>query len=169
MRGRLIRAAAAVAAAAGLLLSGCGDSAAPAAGSSPAGSSASCSKSGKPHRAYVVVQHLDGRSLTRCVEFAGEQISGDELMKKSGVPFVAQRFSFGDAVCAIDGEPKGYSTCLPQGAPYWALWISSGARAYRQAELGYTQVRLGPGEALGWRYTSPTDANPLPPPPPPEH
>lgn len=161
---QLIRAAASAAAA--LLLAGCGGPAAPA--TAPAGSHPGCINATGPHRAYVVVQHLDGRSLTRCVGFATDQISGDELMKGSRLSYAAQRFSFGDAICAIDGEPKGYDTCLPQGAPYWALWISSGTRSYRRAELGYTQVKLGPGEALGWHYTSPTDANPLPPPPPPE-
>lgn len=163
MRG-LIRAAAATAAA--LLLVGCGGAGAnpPA----PASSHPACAGASKPHRAYVVVQHLDGHSLVRCVGFAADRISGDELMKGSGLVYAAQRFSFGDAICAIDGEPKGYDTCLPTGAPYWALWISSGVRSYRQAELGYTQVKLGPGEALGWRYTSPTESNPLPPPPPPE-
>ena len=88
-----------------------------------------------------------------------------DLMAATGIDFKTQHFSFGDAACAIDGEPKTFDTCLPQGAPYWALWTSTGRGPWTMAQTGFTDVKLGNGDALGWRYTPSSETNPSPPPP----
>src|SRR5438067_13158867 len=96
-------------------------------GSGGRGASASvaCANPSSPHRAYVVVEHLSGAAVDKCVGFTGSQIAGDQLMKESGLVYQTQHFSFGDAVCAIDREPASFDQCLPQHAPYWGLWTET--------------------------------------------
>jgi len=133
---------------------------------SPAASGAAeCVNPKAAHRAYVVVTHLDGRTVQKCVGFAGAQVGGDDLMKQSGVEMQTQQFSFGSAVCQLDSEPAQFSECLPKNGPYWALWVWSGS-AWQPAQTGYTAISLGDGQALGWRYT-PATASPAPQPPAP--
>lgn len=124
-----------------------------------------CVNPAAPHRVHVVVQHQSSASTDRCVGFATDKEAGADLMAASGIEFHTQHFSFGDAACAIDGEPASFNTCLPQGAPYWALWTSIAGGAWQMAQTGYVDVRLGDGDALGWRYTPQSETNPSPPPP----
>jgi hypothetical protein len=143
------------------LLAACGGGpSSPDASASPA---ATCVNASAPHRAHVVVEHLSGAAQDRCVGFSTGQLAGDQLMKQSGLAYQTQHFSFGDAVCAIDGEPATFDTCLPQGAPYWALWTETAGGSWQQAQVGFTDVQLGDGDALGWRYTPATEVSPSPP------
>jgi hypothetical protein len=144
-----------------LLLVACGGGTAsqPAAVSTP-----TCVNAAAPHKAHVVVQHQSGATTDRCVGFATDKEAAADLMAASGLDFKTQHFSFGDAACAIDGEPKSFDTCLPQGAPYWALWTATGGGAWQMAQTGYTDVKVGDGDALGWRYTPSSETNPAPPP-----
>jgi hypothetical protein len=142
-----------------LAVSACGSTATAGSGAS----SASCSSSGGPHHAYVVVEHLSGASLQRCVGFSGDSIDATGLMDASGIEYQAQSFSFGKAICQIDHEPTSYDKCLPQDKPYWSLFLET-AGAWAVAQTGYSQVALRDGEALGWRYVQPTDPSPAPPP-----
>jgi hypothetical protein len=146
-----------------LLSAACGGSAS----GSPGGPvAAGCVNPSSPHRAYLVVEHLSGATVNRCVGFSGSQVAGDQLMKDGGIAYQTQHFSFGDAVCAIDREPAGFDQCLPQNAPYWGLWTETKGGAWQQAQVGFAQLELGDGDAMGWRYTPATEASPAPPPAP---
>lgn len=134
-------------------------------GASPAntGSSTSgCINASAPHRAYVVVEHLSGASIQKCVGFSGDSIDGQSLMDQSKVQYSAQTFSFGKAVCQVDKEPQTFTQCFPQNQPYWALFVETGG-AWAEAQNGYTQVTLHDKDALGWHYVS-ASATPGPPP-----
>ena len=140
-----------------LVIAACG-------GSSPnASPTSSCVNSGAPHHAYLVVQHLSGASFQKCVGFAEDTIDGQSLMDKSGIEYQAQTFSFGKAVCQVDNEPAQFSKCFPQNAPYWALFIETGA-VWASATAGYTEAKLHDKEALGWHYVQAADPSPAPPP-----
>lgn len=136
---------------------------APCGGSSPASPTSSCANAGAPHHVYLVVQHLSGASLQKCVGFSGDTIDGQALMDQSGIEFQAQTFSFGKAACQIDKEPAQFSTCLTQKGPYWSLFVETGG-AWTSATKGYTDANLHDKEALGWHYVQQSDANPAPPP-----
>ena len=146
-----------------LVLSCSGTSPAPTA-ASPA--TASCSGVKGAHHAWVVVQHLDNKVVRKCVGFDAGADAGLDLMKASGIEYQTQHFSFGDAVCQVDNEPKTFSQCLPQNAPYWAMFVYDGS-AWKSPEVGVSDVKLIDKQALGWRYTQP-DASPAPPPAPPK-
>lgn len=159
MRKRRLWASATLVLALALAATACGASPS----SSASGSSSGCANSGAPHRAYVVVEHLSGASLQKCVGFSGDTIDGQSLMDQSKVEYQAQTFSFGKAVCQIDSEPKQFSQCFPTNQPYWALFVESGG-AWASAANGYTQVTLRDKDALGWHYVPQSDASPAPPP-----
>ena len=135
-------------------------------GSPPSPSSNSsngCVNASAPHRAYIVVEHLSGTTVQKCVGFSGDTIDGQSLMDTSKIEYQAQTFSFGKAVCQIDNEPKQFTQCFPQNQPYWALFVETGG-AWAQAQNGYTQVNLHDKEALGWHYVPQAAASPVPPP-----
>ena len=159
MRQRLIWASATLA----LVLAACGSSP-PTSSASPA---RSCLNASAPHRAYLVVEHLSGASLQKCVGFQGDTIDGQTLMEQSKIPYQTQTFSFGKGVCQIDNEPQQFSECFPKNHPYWSLFVETGG-AWAMAQSGYTAVVLHDKEALGWHYVQATDANPSPPPLPKE-
>jgi hypothetical protein len=135
----------------------CGTSS-PTATSTP---SAACAGSGTLH-AYVVVEHLSGTTLQRCVAFSGT-INGKHLMDESGIKYQTQTFSFGLGVCAVDNEPAQFTQCFPQNQPYWSLFVEHDG-AWAQSQTGFDQVTLQDKDALGWRYVPAADQTPSPPP-----
>ena len=127
---------------------------------------AGCVNGKAAHRAYVVVTHLSGTSVERCVGFDGDSVTGDVAMQESGIELQTQQYSFGKAVCQLDNEPKQFTECLPKDQPYWALYSESAGGSWAQAQSGYTDLKLKDGDAMGWRYT-PVTASPAPLPSPP--
>ena len=83
----------------------------------------------------------------------------DALASKWGVRETAA----GKAVCQVDLEPRQYSECAPPNGPRWALYIESQGR-WSKAPAGYTDIQLGDGDALGWRYVRAEDQAAGPPP-----
>ncbi len=144
-----------------LLLAACGAPPSNTAGAA----TVQCADAGAPHHAYVVVQHLSGAWMERCVGFAASSIDGQTAMDRSGIEYQAEPVGSGKVVCQVDQEPAQFSQCFPQNKPYWALFIASGS-GWSSANGGYTDVTLRDGQALGWRYVSAVDANPAPPPMP---
>ena len=139
-----------------LVIAACG-------GSSPANPTSSCVNAGAAHHAYVVVQHLSGTSLQKCVGFAEDTIDGQALMDKSGIEYQAQTFSFGKGACQIDNEPAQFSTCFPVNQGYWALFVESNG-AWAIATGAFDKTGLHDREALGWHYVPTSDSSPAPPP-----
>ena len=128
-------------------------------------SSAPCANAGAPHHAYVVVQHLSGTRIQKCVGFTGDTIDGQALMDQSKVQYSAQTFSFGKAVCQVDGEPQSYTSCFSNSGPNWLLFVDTGG-TWEMAQTGYTQITLHDKDAFGWIYSA--AASPAPPPLPKE-
>ena len=155
MRKHLIWASATLA----LVIAACGSSST----TSSASPANSCVNAVATHHVYVVVEHLSGASLQKCVGFNGDGIDGQTLMDQSKIEYQAQTFSFGKAVCEIDSEPKHYSECFPKNQPYWALFVETGG-AWATSQTGYTAVMLHDKDALGWHYVTSADNNPAPPP-----
>jgi hypothetical protein len=117
---------------------------------------------GSQHRASLAVTHLNGAGKTACVGFAGAQIAGVDMLKRSGVEFQTATQSWGLAICQVDNEPSRFSDCLPKGAPYWSIWISHPGQKWEESQVGIGKIDLADGEALGLRYV-PQTAPPSPP------
>lgn len=141
------------------LLAGCSGSGG-AAGSGAGSAGKACPNHG--HHAFVVVAHLDGRVVQRCVSFSGSEISGQRLMQDSGLAFEAKAAPLGKTMCRVDGEPAAAPSC----GPGWTLFQEAGGSAWLRAQSPYDLVAVRDGDALGWRYATP-GATPAPPPLPP--
>jgi hypothetical protein len=142
-----------------LVIAACG-------GSSPtsqASPTASCANAGAAHHAYVVVEHLSGASIQKCVGFAGDTIDGQALMDQSGIEIQTQTFSFGKGACQIDNEPAQFSKCFTTSGPYWSLFIETGG-AWASATKSFDALKLHDKEAFGWHYVQQSDPSPAPPP-----
>jgi hypothetical protein len=122
-----------------------------------------CVNAAAPHHAYVVVQHLSGTTVQKCVGFTTDTIDGQTLMDQSKIQFETQTFSFGKAVCQLDNEPAQFTKCTSPTQPYWSLWVETASK-WDYAQSAYTDVKLHDKEAMGWRYVQPTDPSPAPPP-----
>ncbi len=131
--------------------------------SSTAGQFTSCVNGAAAHHAYVVVQHMSGGSLQRCVGFDASEIDGQALMDQSGIQYASHQLSNGKAVCQVDNEPHQFTQCFPQNQPYWALFIESNDK-WASAPGGFTDTKLHDAEALGWHYVSAKESSPAPPP-----
>ena len=108
-----------------------------------------------PNRAGLVVRFGDGSVATRCVEFSEPQVSGYDVLMRSGLGVVAAYYSGeGTAICKIEHEGCSVEDCLTCAYPnYWSYWhLVDGAWVYSQASVsGYT-VRNG--EIEGWSWGS---------------
>lgn len=126
--------------------------------------SPTCINASAPHHAYIVVEHLSGKSIQKCVGFAGDTIDGQALMDQSGIEYQTQTFSFGKGVCQVDNEPAQYTQCFPQNQPFWGLFVEV-AGAWTGAQSAYNSIKLHDKDALGWRYVPAADSASPPPPP----
>jgi len=110
-----------------------------------------CAAAGSNHAA-LVVEHADGSVVTRCVAFDANQITGEQLLNLSGIPWSSQTFGgSGDAVCALDGEPVSYAECLGKDR-YWAVFVARAGGSWQLANEGISTLTLGDGDAEGFRY-----------------
>ena len=113
----------------------------------------------EPNRAGLVVAFADGHTEVRCVEFAEEEISGVELLRRSGLTFVfSGSGAFGEAVCRIGDtgcNDPGACFCQCRGAEcaFWAYFALESDR-WRFQAVGASQRRLRNGDTDGWVWGS---------------
>ena len=163
--GRMLAPAVAVLVA-GLALSACGNSSHPTSSQgSSSSASLSCAGTAGAHHARVVVESSPTSVLQKCVGFSSPTVSATALLSDAHVNLGTQKYSFGVAICQVNGVPAHYSQCLPSGKPYWALFVSHDGAAWTNPSVGVSDIAIGPGDSLGLRYDSPT-GNPAPPPAP---
>jgi hypothetical protein len=126
-------------------------------------------------RVAVVVQHSNGATLSRCVSFAADSITGEQALSKSGIQAgTLPSGGFGVAVCQLDGEPTSYPpSCWTGTSLFWALFVARGGGSWQYSSVGISSIVLHDGDALGFRYqsqsthTPPTIAGDCPDPTPP--
>ena len=104
------------------------------------------------HHAALVIQHASGSVITRCVAFAEEQITGLQLVERSGVQYESQGFgSMGSAMCQLDREPSTVPPGCFGSGPYWQYFHRQGA-GWQTSPLGASSSPLHDGDMDGWRY-----------------
>jgi len=107
----------------------------------------------QPNRVALVVRFGDGSLATRCVEFGEPEISGYDVLMRSGLNVVAAYYSGeGTAICAIEGTGCPVEECLTCDYPnYWSYWhLVGGAWVYSQVSAsGYT---VHPDDVEGWSW-----------------
>jgi hypothetical protein len=106
-----------------------------------------------PNRVGLVVRFGDGSLTTRCVEFGGSEISGYDVLERSGLSFAAAFDSGqGVAICKIEDEGCPVEDCLTCAYPnYWAYWhLRDGSWTYSQ--VGASGYKAHDGDVEGWSW-----------------
>ncbi len=116
------------------------------------------------HRAGLVIQFSDGSYITRCISFAGDSVSGLELLMHSGLDVV----TWGGAVCRIEQDGCAYPTepcfCQCRGSEclYWSYWHwREGRWVYSSVGSADYLVRNGDIEGWAWSNGQPPPAVPI--------
>jgi MYXO-CTERM domain-containing protein len=111
-----------------------------------------------PNRAGLVIQLPDGRVETACVEFSETEISGVDLLNRSGLPVIldyggglgAKVCKIGETGCDYPGQDC-WCQCQGFACAYWNYWqLRDGQWLY--SPLGASVRRLGDGDVDGWAW-----------------
>jgi hypothetical protein len=117
----------------------------------PLGANGAGGHTSSPSYVGLVVDMGDGALVTRCVAFGEAEISGLDVLERSGLEIVTNQ----GAICAIGGTgcPASNCWCQCQGSPciYWSYWHwLDGGWQYSQA--GAAGYRVHDGDVEGWRW-----------------
>jgi hypothetical protein len=106
-------------------------------------------------RAGVVVRFDDQQVESRCVALGEEEISGYELLQRSGLALAVKPAGQGGLVCAIKGTGCSVDDCLCQckGEPcvYWSYW-RLGDDGWAYSAVGASVRRVSDGQVDGWSW-----------------
>lgn len=120
------------------------------------------------NRAALVVSLGGGNVQTRCVEFSEPQITGYDLLLRSGLEPVVDVQGGGALVCRIDGVGCPAENCLCQCSGggdciYWSYWHQIGG-SWQYSQAGASMYPITDGMVDGWSW-GPGSANQAVPPP----
>lgn len=120
------------------------------------------------NQAGLIIVHGDGRVVSRCVDFSEPQISGYELLQRSGLDLNIEVNGVGVAICRLDGEGCSYpqQSCFcgteSDSSQYWSYWQWTNA-TWQYSNQGATNQPVQPGAVQGWVWGLDT-TNPTTPP-----
>lgn len=119
------------------------------------------------NRAALVVSNGDGVVNTQCVNFAEPELTGYELLERSGLPAEIDYQAGGTAVCSIEGTGCPASDCFCEcrgsDCEYWSYWHQIGQEwEYSVVGASVYPVRNGAVEGWSWGPGSVTEAIPPP-------
>ena len=111
-----------------------------------------------PNRAGLVVRFPDGSVWQGCIQFSEPTITGEELLRRSGLDIIADYSSgMGGAVCSIAGAgcafPREDCFCRCQGVQceYWAYYHWVGG-AWQYSQVGASSYQVSNGALEGWSW-----------------
>jgi prenyltransferase beta subunit len=101
--------------------------------------------------ADVVVDFGDGHTITRRVTFAAPTITGLQALQSSGLQLTTVDFSFGTAICAIEGVGCPATNCFCDANKFWGYEFWDGA-AWQGYMVGASSSTIGNGAIEGWAW-----------------
>jgi hypothetical protein len=111
---------------------------------------------GGGNRAALIVRDGAGKVATKCVTFAEESISGEELLNRSGFSVTTKDWGVGKTVCSLNGYgclPPEDCWCKCQGTSceYWAYyhWIGD---VWRFSNVGVSSSQVKAGALVGFAW-----------------
>ncbi len=115
-----------------------------------------------PNTADVVIDFGDGHTITRRVTFTATTISGLQALQRTGLQLTTVDFSFGTAVCAIEGVGCPASNCFCNANKFWGYKFWNGA--WQGYMVGAASTIIGNGAVEGWAWggsgSNPPDVTP---------
>lgn len=106
------------------------------------------------HHASIVIVFPDGTD-SYCIPFEGKDLSGAELLERTGLPLVLSGFGgLGVGVCRIDDvgcSDPGDCFCQCRGGEcsYWSSFEFTGGK-WHYLQVGASQHRVSDGDIVGW-------------------
>lgn len=112
--------------------------------------------------AGLVIQNGDVVT-TYCVAFAGDGITGDQLLQKAGVSVGTGGAQSGRTVCSVgqtgcfNVNPNDFNSCFCQctGGPtctYWAYFTRPYGKNWAYSALAFNLVKAKDGDLQGWKW-----------------
>lgn len=103
--------------------------------------------------AAIVVDHSDGSRKVVHVEFAGETVTGTQLLQKSGLTSAISASSFGDALCSLDGEGQPESDCFGDAlGRFWGFNLLTESDEWTFSEVGIGEAIIRDGDVTGFIF-----------------
>ncbi|MFX1354040.1 MAG: hypothetical protein ACFFGP_08785, partial [Promethearchaeota archaeon] len=104
----------------------------------------------------LVIRFGDGSVITRCVAFDEGEISGYDVLTRSGLKVViGQASGLGTSICQIEGQgcpaSNCFCSCTGSSCAYWSYWHQvDGAWSYAPVGASSYKVRHGDVQAWSW-------------------
>lgn len=121
-----------------------------------------------PNRVALVIRRGDGTASTQCIEFTEPEITGLDVLSRSGLNVVTTRAGMGDLICKIgadgcDNPSRCLCECRGASCTYWSYWhLVDGTWQY--SNLGASLYVVRPGTVEGWVWGEGSMSNaPQPP------
>ncbi|RLC89584.1 MAG: hypothetical protein DRI37_03550 [Chloroflexi bacterium] len=118
-----------------------------------------------PNHAGLVIVGEDGNVSTHCIAFEEEQLSGLELLQRSGLNPEFKSGGLGAALCALEGKgcPAEDCFCECKGAPcnYWGYFHLQTGGTWNYSGVGAGGWTLQSGDVDAWVWG---DGKTAPPP-----
>ncbi|MFN2123446.1 MAG: hypothetical protein ACK2UP_08110 [Candidatus Promineifilaceae bacterium] len=108
------------------------------------------------NQAALVIRYSDQNVQTACVDFSEPEISGLELLQRSGLDLELDVQGLGAAVCRIGqtGCPANDCWCQCKGGGdciYWSYWLKPGGQ-WQYSQGGASIYTATDGDIQGWSW-----------------
>jgi len=115
-----------------------------------------------PNKVGLVVQFGDSSVFTDCIEFTEPEITGEDVLDRSGLSVVKDfDYGLGAAICKIEDDgcdhPPAHCFCQCQGAEckYWAYYhLDAENEEWVYSGMGASWHTVQPGDVEGWSWGS---------------
>jgi hypothetical protein len=125
------------------------------------------------NHAGLIVRDAEGRMTYAWVPFDEKEITGIDLLRRSGIPIVTVGFgALGEGVCSIGGQGCDVANCRRNvcqissaNAPYWQYFKQDPAdpAIWTWLPLGASSSRVEDGDVFGWSWTARDPSLPIAP------
>lgn len=103
------------------------------------------------HKADVVVDLGNGRTIIRHIAFTSATISGLQALQLTGLDLEIAHFSFGSAVCSIEGVGCPATDCFCNPDKFWGYQYWDGT-TWQPYTVGASDSVVGDGAVEGWNW-----------------
>ena len=112
------------------------------------------------NQAGLIIQHSDGSLIMKCINFQKEEVTGEDLLRLSEIPFVSDVTNpMGSKVCSIDGQgcnfpaEKCFCQCGNSGpCTYWAYFVLNPDGDWVYAPVGAKGRTVHDGDVDAWAW-----------------
>jgi hypothetical protein len=114
------------------------------------------------HRAGVLVRNSDGEWRKMCVPFDENTITGEQLLRRTGLEIETKSSELGTSVCKIGSTGCSSSDCYCGKTTFWGYWTQDPKKTkWTFSQVGPAQRTVRDGALDAWVWGK--DGKPVPP------